>query len=196
MLPLAALGAGIGAAWTQTRFWRYSVGVIGGCCCLASFTQIASPFAADNRFLIALSDLRHDLPRSETQPYTRMNNGHRWLNDHVPPNRRVLLVGEAQVFDLEMPILYNTCFDDCVLETLLKGRSRDERARVLRDEGISHIFVSWYELSRYRQPGNYGYSDYPTPQLFYEELVAGQGLLRPVPIGKSGEVFEIFAVVE
>jgi hypothetical protein len=197
MLPLVALGAGLGATWTDDERWRRVAMSFGGICCVASFLQVASPFGADNRLLIALSDLRQDLPRSEDQPLrTRMNSGHRWLNEHVAPGHRVLLVGEAQVFDLEMPILYNTCFDDCVLETLLRNRTRDERRRVLRELRISHVFVSWYELHRYREPGNYGYSDYPTRALFYEELVRQQGLLHPVPVENIGETAEVFEVVE
>ena len=169
-------------------------GLLGCVGCLLSFIQIASPYAADNRMLIALTDLRTDRPRGKS-PTTRMNDAHRWLNEHVEPGHRVLLVGEAQVFDFEVPILYNTCFDDCVLETLLKGRSREERRQILREQRISHIFVSWYELKRYRQPGNYGYSDYPTRQLFYEELIKQQGLLQPIDVGKSRETLEVFEVV-
>jgi hypothetical protein len=198
MLPLVAIGAGWGATWTNDRrFWRPIAMVLGGFCCLAVFLHIASPFGADNRFLIGLNDLRQDLPRPNDQQLlgTRMNSGHRWLNEHVPRGNRVLLVGEAQVFDLEMPILYNTCFDDCVFETLFRDRSRDERLRVLRELRISHIFVSWHELDRYRQPGNYGYSDYPTRELLFDELVRDQGLLRRVAIDRLGETADVFEVV-
>jgi hypothetical protein len=194
MLPLVALGAGIGATWTADSRWRVAVMMLGGWSCLASFVQVASPFGADNRFLIALTDLRSDRPRTKDQ-ITRMNDGHRWLNENVPPGSRALLVGEAQVFDLEVPILYNTCFDDCVLETLLRDRSREERLRVLREQRISHIFVSWYELRRYREPGNYGYSDFPTRELFHDELVAQQRLLKPIPIFHRGEVLEVFELI-
>ena len=34
---------------------------------------------------------------------------HRYLNTHARDGR-VLLIGDAQVFDLEMPIVYSTCF--------------------------------------------------------------------------------------
>ena len=51
-----------------------------------------------------------------------------------------------------------------------------------------------YELRRYREPGNYGYSDYPTRSLFFDELVAEQGLLRPVSVDGLGETADVFEV--
>jgi hypothetical protein len=56
--------------------------------------------------------------------------------------------------------------------------------------------VSWYELDRYRQPGNYGYSDYPTRELFHGELVREQGLLRRIEVEGLGETADVFEVVD
>jgi hypothetical protein len=95
-----------------------------------------------------------------------------------------------------VPAIYNTCFDDCQFARLFQGRTRAERLAALQQEQISHIFVSWYHLERYRSPGNYGYtSDYVTPALVHDELVSEQRLLRKVPIesmlSEKGEVFEV-----
>ena len=38
----------------------------------------------------------------------------------------VLVVGEAAVFDLTPPVLYNTCFDECVFQRLVEGRTAQE----------------------------------------------------------------------
>jgi hypothetical protein len=192
LLPLAALIAGAGGAWGQTRFWAWTVaGIIiwSGAAC---FVYDATPIVNDNRLLIALRDLRTDVPRGTE--ITRIHHAQRYLNEHVQPGYRALLVGEAQVFDLEVPILYNTCFDDSVLEVLTRGRSREERLAALREHRISHIYVSWHELDRYREPGNYGYSDYPTRQLIRGEMSAEQGILHRVPldlVAENGEVFEV-----
>ena len=194
MLPLLAVAAGLGATWTGDQSWRRAMMVLGCWCCASSFLNIASGRVADNRVLVSLADLKADIPRDPEQKHTRMNAGHRWLNENVPAGKRVLLVAEAQVFDFEVPILYNTCFDDCVLETLLRDRTREERRRVLQEQRISHIFVSWHELQRYREPGNYGYSDFPSWELFHHELVA-QGLLRPVPLPIDPGALEVFEVV-
>lgn len=195
IVPLIAVLAGWGAAWDGGPRWRRAASILALFCALATFVQVSSILGADNRVLIALRDLRLDLPRDLEHSLSRMNPGHHWLNQHVAPGDRVLMVGEAQVFDLEMPIFYNTCFDDCVLETLLKGKTTDERRRVLSDNRITYVFVSWYELQRYRQPGNYGYSDYPTRELFHQEFVAQQQLLRPIAPSNPEASFEIFQVV-
>lgn len=196
MIPLLAVAAGLGATWSSDRGWRRAMVVLGCWCCVSSFLYISSfSRVADNRVFVSLTDLRTDIPRDPEQRHTRLNAGHRWLNENAPAGKRVLLVAEAQVFDFEMPILYNTCFDDCVLETLLRDRTREERRQVLQEQRISHIFVSWHELQRYREPGNYGYSDFPSWELFHTELVAQQGLLRPVALPINPEALEIFEVV-
>jgi hypothetical protein len=63
----------------------------------------------------------------------------------------------------------------------MKGKNRDERMRALRDQRISHVYVNWSEIERYRAPGNYGFTDYVTKPLVRNELAEDQGLLRRVP---------------
>jgi hypothetical protein len=103
--------------------------------------------------------------------------------------------GEAQVFDLEVPVIYNTCFDDCVFEQRLKNRTRAERYSVLKQDRISHVLIKWHELDRYRSPGNYGYSSYVTRALVRTELVEQQRLLRPLRLELDPENVEVFEVV-
>jgi hypothetical protein len=70
----------------------------------------------------------------------------------------------------------------------MKGKSKDERLAALRERNISHVFVQWSEIDRYRSPGNYGFTDYVTEDIF-RELVA-QGVLRR-PLGRKIEGMEI-----
>ena len=51
----------------------------------------------------------------------------------------------------------------------------DEIRQKLRSEGITHIFVNWREVLRYRS--SYGYTDFVHPRRF-EELQTG-GVLGP-----------------
>jgi hypothetical protein len=61
------------------------------------------------------------------------------------------------------------------------------------------VLIRWDEIARYRSPGNYGFTDYVTPELVHQELVREQQILRPVPViiggqqyvPESGEVFEV-----
>jgi hypothetical protein len=60
------------------------------------------------------------------------------------------------------------------------------------------VYVNWNEIARYRGPGNYGYTDYVTPELIHDELVKKQGLLRPVETGWNpayGELYEVVGAI-
>jgi len=196
LLPPMCLLAGLSVGWSSTRLWRTGVFGLTIFAIVLNGLMVSSRVTADNRFLVSLSDLRRDVAHESDPGWTRVHPAITWLNEHVEPGHRVLLVGEAQVFDLAVPALYNTCFDDCVFERLMQGRSAEERRAALLEHRISHVLVNWHELDRYREPGNYGYSDYVTRQLVRDELVRGEGLLRPVDLGLDPDNSELFEVVE
>jgi hypothetical protein len=193
VLPVAALLAGMGAVWSTERIWRVTALTVLVCGLLANLLFLLF-ITRDLGYLVALEQLRRDEP-VDKRAISRVNPFHRYLNDAVPKDQAVLLVGDAQPFDLEMPVLYSTCFDDCVFEQLMKGRNREERLAALRDHRISHIYVSWTEIERYRSPGNYGFTDYVTKSLVRDELAGDEGLLRRVPLDVNPELGEVFEVV-
>jgi hypothetical protein len=196
LLPAAALLAGIGAVALPQPAWRIATLSLIAWAAIAQFPLVTLPFAGDNRFFAPLAGLRRDDLQLGELAGLRVDFAHRWLNANVPPGKRVLLVGDAEPFDLEVPTLYNTCFDDCVFTRFFQGRTRAERLAALQQASVSHLFISWTHLARYRSPGNYGYtSDYITPALVHEELVGEQKLLQPIPIeSMAADVGEIFAV--
>jgi hypothetical protein len=108
----------------------------------------------------------------------------------TPPSGKLLLVGDAEVFDYDVPVLYNTCFDDTPFDTLffesrdqdagLNMRLPDEMRRRLHEAGISHIIVNWPELARFRSPGNYGYTSDLVHPVVFDRLVQ-LGILRRLP---------------
>ncbi len=189
VLPLAALVAGVGATWSRAPVWRAALWTVLACGLVANFTLAALPLLGDNRYLVRLEQLRDD-PR-----LTTVSVAHRFLNEHVRPGGCVLIVGDAGVFNVRVPMLYSTCFDPCIFEQLMRGRDAAQRRAQLRERGVSHIYVDWAEIERYRQPGNYGFTDYVTPELLHGELEAEQRLIRAVPVPgldpQRGEVFEV-----
>jgi len=116
-LPMAALWAGLGFCWSESRLWRWcrtgllAVGLLYGFL-LAGGVPAAGGY---NRYFWTLDRLRVDP--------LRVDPWHLWLNQTWQEQRRpkgyVLLVGDAQPFDLEMPVLYATCFNTSPLEELL-----------------------------------------------------------------------------
>jgi hypothetical protein len=191
-LPIAALLAGVGASWSDSRAWRIGLLVLLTAGLAANLLDSLSASNQDHRYLVALEELRLDEPSEPNGP-SRVDPVHRYLNQAVPTGFSVLLVGDAQPFDLEVPALYNTCFDDCIFEQLLKDRGREERLAALQHRNISHVYINWSEIARYRSPGNYGFTDYVT-RARLRELADEQGVLRRVELGLDPEVAEVFEV--
>jgi len=194
ILPLVVLLAGIGATSFCDRVWQRTIIAI---LCLGftfNLVFVTSPLPGDNRFLTSYEFLRRDEPTDGPFSVERMHRAHKYLNASVKPGFAVMAVGEAQVFDFEMPVFYNTCFDDCVFETMMKNQTKDDRMNALREKRISHVFIFWYELDRYRSPGNYGYSDYVTPELIRREFVE-RGILHEIPLGLDPGNSQLFEVV-
>lgn len=194
LLPVASLVAAIGAFAVPHVAWRTATLIFVLCGAIVHF-----PFAAihpDNRYFAPLEWLRRD-DRELGNQGVRVEAAHRWLNEHAQPGERVLLLADAEPFDLEMPAIYNTCFDDCQFTRLFQGRTRTERLAALQAEKIAYVFCSWTHLARYRSPGNYGYtSDYPTRQLVHDELIRDQQLLLPIDAGTEPENAELFRIAE
>lgn len=183
ILPVAALLAGIGATWTDARWWR--VGLVGMLILgLASnFLTITSRAFGDNRYLADYGILRID-PLG-VDPW------HLVLNEHAGEVTRVLLVGDAQPFDLVVPANYNTVFDDNQFEQLARGRTPEQVRQALAEREISHVYVDWSDVARYRSPGNYGMTDFVEPSVF-ARLVRGGVLARLPPIaGNPNELYRV-----
>ena len=169
-LPVLALLAGAGACWSQQRLWRGMLVALLLVSLGWSLLVVTSGPGGYNAYFVRLARLRHD-PQ-------RVDPWHEYFNTHASDGR-VLMVGDAQVFDLEVPVLYGTCFDDSLFERLVKGRTTDEIRDELTALGVSHVYVHWGEVDRYRRPGNYGFTDFVRPAVF-DDLVE-QGVLEPLP---------------
>ena len=108
------------------------------------------------------------------------------LNATLPSTSKVLMVGDAEVFDATFPLVYNTVFDDNIFEewtvdssdimTPLRERRMlppEEIRHILKSQRITHVFVHWGEILRYRLPDSYDYTAYVQPNRFSELVSAG-----------------------
>ncbi|MHC4400035.1 MAG: hypothetical protein ACYTG0_10170 [Planctomycetota bacterium] len=175
-LPLVALLAGIGACWNRETLWRWILLVLLVLASVSNFILASGvPLAGGyNRYFVSLERLRHTPERVD--PW------HLYFNEHA--DGCVLMVGEAQVFDLEVPVRYNVWLDDSVFERLVRDPSTGAlrpAAKILSaldDQGISHVYVHWGEIRRYVDTG-YGSWEFVEPEVF-QRLVA-EGVLEPIP---------------
>jgi hypothetical protein len=121
----------------------------------------------------------------------RVNPWHLYFNEHAGDVTRLILVGDAQPFDLEVPVAYNTVFDDSIFESLARGRTSEEVRAALSARGISHVYVDWSEIARYRSPGNYGITDFLQPGVFAELVEAGVLKELGAREGSTGQAFRV-----
>ena len=112
------------------------------------------------------------------------------LDAELPPGAKPLLVGQAAVFHLNRPIVYNTVFNNENIETLVKGRTPEQVGEELRKLGLTYIYVDWFEIERYRSPGNYGFTPFVTPEVFAQLVKAGI-LKESTRMGSRQELFEL-----
>ncbi|MBI5760947.1 MAG: hypothetical protein HZA46_20685, partial [Planctomycetales bacterium] len=148
---------------------------------LAFFT---TPLCNFNVFLLDLNQARSMAARI-TAPEIA------YLNEHLPPGSKVLCVGEAQVFDAEFPLIYETVFDRSIFEEWCGDSDHNESPatkplrdlaairRELQNHGVTHVLVNWSEILRYRT--TYGYTDFVMPQRFTD-------LQRSGVLGQAWEI--------
>ena len=159
LLPALAVLAGLGADWTRSRPWTAILGLVLTLSIVTSAAHCATGLVAINEWTGDLRKLRDDAARIASQSLA-------WLDAYLPPGAVPLLVGQAQTFTMNHRVVYNTVFDRDTFESIDRGRSPEEVRDELRRRGITHIFVDWSEIERYRSPGNYGFTAYVTAERF------------------------------
>jgi len=198
MLPIVCALAGIGGGWlveeidrlfaAGRRYAALGCGLgFAGVAILATAYNLAvttSAKAGLNTYL--MDDVAVRRLATQQTPSIAL------LQARLPEGARVLLVGEAAVFDAQFDLRYNTVFD---FELLQDGatddplsldkedialKSREEILKALRAQGITHVFVNWLEILRYREYGSYTYTDFVSPRTM-KKLVE-LGVLEPVKL--------------
>ena len=179
VIPLLAVLAGIGLhrilglSFSPPNSIRFPVlsagtGVISlaltGFALVYNFGFITSPLCGNNAYLMSLESARETTRTPSIALIEQMR---------LPDTARVLFVGEAQVFDATFEHVYNTVFDHNLFEKFSSKRiaqsewmllSNEEIRQNLRRAGITHLFVNWNEILRYRT--TYGYTEFVTPERF------------------------------
>jgi len=184
-LPVIAILAGFGATWSASVAWRRMLLATLVCGLAVNWLFVISGPGGYNAYFVRLEQLRYDPARADYW--------HVYLNHNVSPGYKVLTVGDCQVFDLEMPVLYNTVFDDSVFEKIYQDQQGiPEKIHAELDRlRVSHVYVNWLEIRRYREPGNYGFPSLIDHRLF-EELVAA-GVFEP-PLNRKRDHGQVFPV--
>jgi hypothetical protein len=181
MLPMVAVLSGVALEWMRDQanrpLQRLVVdGLLVGVTCY-HLAFIASPFIGFNGYLMDDSAARRV---AETPGMTIINR--------LPDDAKVLLIGEAQVFEARRSVLYSTVFNRNLFEDFFATpaatesnrpmKPADEIDATLQKHGITHVLVNWNEVLRYRT--TYGYSDFVTPENVRQ--LERWNLLEPLPL--------------
>jgi hypothetical protein len=156
-----------------------------------SLLFFASPPVNDPRYLVSLAAQRTDWKGEE---FTRVSKAIGWLNENLTASQRVLMVGQAAVFDLAVPFDYSTCFDESQWDKIAAATSPAERLKMFQELGITHVCIHWGEIERYRSPGNYGFRSQIT-QAQVAEFIS-DGVLSVVDTGQEWNGVSLLKVGE
>ena len=140
--------------------------------------------------LVGSTDWTVDLGKLRAEVPARVNAAMARMDAALPPGARVLLIGQAGVFHLDRPVVYNTVFNRDLFEGIARGRTPDEVRAGLARLGVDYVYVDWSEIDRYRSPGNYGFTDFETPEVF-AALVEAAVLGPPLKLGAKQEAYRV-----
>ncbi len=193
LLPTATILAACGAATLVQSNWRPVAYATLGAGWFFNLGFCATGLVGYNAGLTELQSARELAARIRTPAIEWINQSIR--AGRLPAGTKVLLVGEAEIFYAEFPLVYNTVFDRSIFEEWCGQpgpfASQERPLRLpaeirakLQAEGITHLFVNWMEVLRYRQ--TYGYTDFVHPLRFaalQEDGVIGPPLQWPAGMG-------------
>jgi hypothetical protein len=183
ILPCLAILAGVGADWIKDSAWGILRAFILAFALLCNFIDCSTALSGLNEWTGGLAHLRKDIPRRLNRPLAAIDR-------MLPPQAKILLVGQAAVFHVDHQVLYNTVFNPETIELLAGGQTPEAFHRILRERGISHIYVDWKEIKRHRDPAGYGFTDFVTRDRFAEWVTAGV-LDRPMLVDSEQELYAV-----
>jgi len=144
--PLACVLAGAGAAALAShRAGRATLFSVAMVAVYFNLNLMASPLSGNNAYGSFIDVQARDPLNTATGQFVKL------ANLRLPETSRILCVGAADLFHINRPVLYNTVFDDVILARYLRKGPPSAAVHAMRKDGITHVFVSWEEVERYRQ---------------------------------------------
>ncbi|MFO0917837.1 MAG: hypothetical protein U0872_05915 [Planctomycetaceae bacterium] len=192
MIPVISLLAGAGGAALTTPVGRWVGGAIVAFAIAYNLT-LSSYIGGYNSSLIPLKQAVENAAQHSSAPEIEWLN-QEWEHGRLPADFQVLFVGQAATFPARFPCRYNTVFDQSLLEEWCAAgggpdfplKPVEQIRETFRAQGITHVYVDWSWILRYREPHNYGYTDFVTParmNQLQEQGLLDRPLRLPFPVG-------------
>lgn len=187
VLPLAFVFAGLGLAKMFDSYGRKIPASVLSILLLFNFIYVAGPALGDSRILVSLNYLRSDdLTESSI---TRLPVHVRWVNKNLQPEDRILVVGDAAVFDFESQITYSTTFDRSPLAELTSSPT-NQWSKNFESSPFNYLLVHWGEIERLRS--TYGFDEAITGELI--EKLTRLKIIIPIDTGDSDGRWNIYRI--
>jgi hypothetical protein len=100
------------------------------------------------------------------------------------------MVGEARAFYIARPCFYHVIFSRDPLADFARTRpTGPQLLKWFRDRGVTHVYINWAEIARFRQPGNYGWDESINEALFASMRAAGATVKHAERNARTRELF-------
>jgi len=119
------------------------------------------------------------------------------INQYTPDrDTTVWMVGEARAFYVARPCRYHVVFSrDPLAEFARTQPTGRQLLDWFRQRGVTHVYVNWSEIDRFRRPGNYGWDEAVNESLFASMRSAGAKLTHAERDARTGRaLYEILEV--
>lgn len=189
VLPLLAVLAGSAWKLSSTLAWRSVLLCAVFVCCIFNYGFSRLSVIGFHAGLMDFQAAR-DLP---------VRQDIRTLNSVLPESAKVLMVGEAEVFDAEFDLVYNTVFDESIFQQWTSAdrddvpageqelKPAEEIRSLLAARGITHLYVNWSEILRYRL--TYGYTEFVVPERFIR--LQEMGVIQEAVVLSAGQLSKL-----
>jgi hypothetical protein len=98
-----------------------------------------------------LATARYSYPRPDYE-------GLVWMNNHLPPGSKVLMAGDARTLYSQVPVVPASVFDTAPIVLVAReARNGDDMARLLREKGVTHLFLNFAEAVRTEEYRNFSW---------------------------------------
>ena len=167
LIPLALLAGR--AALCSSRPLRYATVIA---LCVGGLWNLV--------FAISLQEKESPLGAPASLFYEGKMTGFEYLgfvNSELPPESRILMIGEARTFYILRPCVYTVVFNrNEFVEMLLTSKNDADVIDWLRARRFTHVLVNWSEIDRLKR--TYGFSEEITPERFKRLESAGLRTVR------------------
>jgi hypothetical protein len=177
--PLFFVLAGLGVAQLWQMWSRQTVAILMTLFACIHAVYDSGPALGDARIMVDLRYLRVDDVTASS--ISRLSRHVVWVQQNLSPLDCLLVVGDAAVFDYEVPLYYSTTFDRSILRDVLDAPPAEQQS-LLAERGITHVLVHWAEIQRLRS--TYGFDE----NIDRENLARLEqtGLLKAIHEGQNG----------